>query len=338
MAIQLPTVRQPVVQPASESPLAERPNDRVPALGADVSTAARALVSSGQVEGLTLQEPTTVARGSASTGRRIGVSLDRAIDQGTVIGPGDHGPAVTEMQQRLTAEGFGVQATGRFGLTTAGVLRDFQRANGIQPTGRYGPTTHAAMERAERGTHVETPMVDQNTLNHPRSWAFCGIATTMMVLDANDLPLPANSEQALTDFSSGMYIPGSGTSGAGMAQALRDRGLEAQYTQTGSASDITATLDRGQPVPVGVLSVSGEVIELPNGRSARYDGLRPGDDHQHTFGESGHWLVVDGYEGSADSPSHFTVSDPDSGARLRMSAAEFRAMAGVDGDVWMVEL
>ncbi|MEO0460378.1 MAG: peptidoglycan-binding protein [Myxococcota bacterium] len=311
---------------------------RVDVTDASSSAAARALISAAGVPTLQLDAPQQIARGrgrSRSTGREYNVSLDQAIREGAVLRQGDSGQAVREMQQRLTAEGFGVQATGTFGSTTASVLGDFQRSQGVQPTRQYGPTTHAALERAERGTEIDVPMVDQYTLNHPRDWAFCGIATTMTVLDANDLPVPANNEAALSEFAAPMYIPGQGTFGGGMAQVLRDAGLSsAEFTTTGSIADITSTLDSGQPVPLGVWSAAGEVIEVPNGQSSRYPNLSVGDRHQHTFGPSGHWLVVDGYEGSADNPSHFTVSDPDSGTRLaspRQSSKPWRAATAPSG-------
>ena len=159
----------------------------------------------------------------------------------------------------------------------------------------------------------------------------------MMVLGANDRPLPANTEEALSRFAAGMYITGAGTYGGGMAQRLRDHGLtSAEFTTTGSIGDITSTLRRGQPVPLGVWSLSGTVLELPGGSSTRYPTLTANAQHDRTFGASGHWLVVDGFEGPATAPTHFTVSDPDSGARLRLTSAQLLRAAGQNGGLWMV--
>ena len=49
---------------------------------------------------------------------------------------------------------------------------------------------------------------------------------------------------------------------AGMAQRLRDNGLSnAEYTTTGTLGQIISTLDKGQPVPLGVMHSEGTVVD-----------------------------------------------------------------------------
>lgn len=72
------------------------------------------------------------------------------IRRGAVIDLNDEGEAVTELQKRWTALGYGVKATGTFGPTTSGVLKRFQEDHGVQATGKFGPTTLAMLEKVER--------------------------------------------------------------------------------------------------------------------------------------------------------------------------------------------
>ena len=95
-----------------------------------------------------------------------------------------------------------------------------------------------------------------------------------------------------------------------MAQRLRENGISnAEYTTTGTLSQIISTLDKGQPVPLGVMHSEGTIVELPSGGSSRYPYLRVGDNHYKKFGGSGHWLLVVGYEGDKENPSAFLFND-----------------------------
>ncbi len=73
------------------------------------------------------------------------------VRSGAVIERGQQGASVTKLQQALTAAGFGVQATGQFGPTTEGVVKDFQRARGLTVDGRVGPQTLRALETGASG-------------------------------------------------------------------------------------------------------------------------------------------------------------------------------------------
>jgi hypothetical protein len=184
------------------------------------------------------------------------------------------------------------------------------------------------------------PIVDQHRLNHERNWAFCGIATMLMVLRKNGQNPPAGTRAEVQRLAQGIYHTGSGTSGAGMAERLRGYGLSnAQYTTGGTLSNIVATLQSGQPVPLGVLHSEGTVVSLGSGGSARYPHLKPGASHYKKFGASGHWLAVVGFEGAPEKPKAFFINDPDAGARLRTTPAQLQSMAAANasgGGMWMV--
>ena len=69
----------------------------------------------------------------------------------------DRGPAVTDLQNRLTAAGFSPGAAdGIFGARTEGAVRDYQASRGIQVDGIVGPNTWAQLNGAPA---VETPPV-----------------------------------------------------------------------------------------------------------------------------------------------------------------------------------
>ena len=191
-------------------------------------------------------------------------------------------------------------------------------------------------EKESKGSADVGP-VDQHQMNHERNWAFCGIATMLMVLRANGKNPPSQSRADVQRLAEGIYFTGSGTSGAGMAQRLRDNGISnAEYTTTGTLSQIISTLDKGQPVPLGVMHSEGTIVELPSGGSSRYPYLRVGDNHYKKFGGSGHWLLVVGYEGDKENPSSFLFNDPDVGGKLRTSKDGLASMGVGNGNMWMV--
>ena len=61
---------------------------------------------------------------------------------------GDRGSAVTELQQRLQAIGYDLEADGIFGPVTRRCVKAFQRCSGLTPDGIVGPMTWAALEGA----------------------------------------------------------------------------------------------------------------------------------------------------------------------------------------------
>jgi hypothetical protein len=263
-----------------------------------------------------------------------------ALSAGTIFEQGDRGPAVLEIQRALGMSAGG--QTGVYGPTTAKVVADFQAANGIQANGRVGPQTWAALQQGGKsaggsaGGAPRAPIVDQHALPHPRGGVFCGVATMAMALQGAGKSADLGSRAGVQGLSEGMYIPGSGTSGAGMASNMRKRGLpNATYTTGGSMSGLVASLAKGKTVPMGFDRMSGVVVDLPR-PSTRYPGLREGARHDHTFGPSGHWALVVGFEGDAKNPSAFLIHDPDTGAKLRSSRAELERNAAAQNGLWMV--
>lgn len=79
------------------------------------------------------------------------VSIE-GIRAGEAIGLGAEGPAVEHLQQLLTAAGYPVQITGRFGPTTEGLVKDFQADQGLQVNGKLGPMTLSYLENPLRET------------------------------------------------------------------------------------------------------------------------------------------------------------------------------------------
>ena len=194
----------------------------------------------------------------------------------------------------------------------------------------------AADEAAKARQGKEVPIVDQHELPHDRSWAFCGVATLIMMLRANGISQGSGTAD-LNGLADRVYHTGVGTSGADMAGVLRDRGLkDSTYTTTGSASTLLDSLDGGQPVPFGVMSVDGVVTKLEGGSSQRYSDRRVGDRHSRSFPGSGHWVLVTRYEGKRERPTAFFVNDPDLGGELRCTPAQLDRMGEGSGSFWMV--
>lgn len=196
-----------------------------------------------------------------------------------------------------------------------------------------------AAESSQEGTAAaSTPIVDQHELPHERNWAFCGIATLIGVLRGEGIDVAASDRDDLVQLSQGIYIRGKGTSGAGIAARMRDRGLKADFTTGGTSRELAATVNAGKAVPLGVLSLSGTVVSIEGGSSSEYPHLRPGDAHARKFGSLGHWVTVVGMEGEEEAPRSWLINDPDSGAQLRLTDDQLRVAAGAigGGGIWMI--
>lgn len=263
-------------------------------------------------------------------------ALDRAeleaVRQGKLsLGAQSTGGAVRSVQQKL-----GVEPTGVFGETTKGAVQKFQQERGLSPDGVVGPATLAALEGKNTPAPAagSTPRIDQNALPHERGWAFCGVASALMVRGQQGQS-PALNRSTLDAAARDMYITGQGTSGAGMANYLSKHGIASKYTTTGTTADLVSALQRGRSVPVGVDSFGGNITGM-DGRSARYPGLGVGDRYRHSYGASGHWVVVTGFQGDPANPSGYTVNDPNTGATVQLSRAEFDRHAATRNGLWMV--
>lgn len=261
--------------------------------------------------------------------------LATAVAAGKVFALGDRGPAVTELQELLGLGEGGT--TGTFGLTTEGAVREFQQSHRIEANGKVGPTTLKALKTAK--ATASAPLIDQYRMNHRYKGGFCGIATLLTTLEAMGARpgVDIRNEAQLEQFSRGIYTPGQGSSGAAMAEKMKRFGRQnATFTTTGTIGQLMANLSRGQPVPVGFVSMGGTVVAAPQA-SVRYgSAVAVGKTHVHQFGASGHWATVVGFEGDPKSPSHFIVNDSDTGARLRMSRAEFERHSDARTGIWMI--
>ena len=149
----------------------------------------------------------------------------------------------------------------------------------ISSAGDTWTVANKAAEQAakERQGGLDAPMLDQHEFNHWNSGAFCGLATMIMMLKANGIEQGSGNAD-LNALASQVYIPNRGTSGSAMASVLRDKGLkDSNYVTNGNRSKLIASLDKGQPVPFGVVLCSGTITKLAGGSSQRYSGARVGD-------------------------------------------------------------
>lgn len=189
---------------------------------------------------------------------------------------------------------------------------------------------------AKRASNSET--IEQHRLPTSRGWAYCGIATSMMLLHANGKGNPDQRQAEMNELVSEMYISGSGSSVTEMAKSMRKRGLDkATATTSGTFSQLIQTLDSGQPVPFGIAHVKGTVVKMNQSVSSKYNShLKAGDPYERGFGASGHWVLVVGYEGSPENPTHFIYNDPDLGGQLKSNKADFERMGVGNGQFFQV--
>ena len=187
------------------------------------------------------------------------------------------------------------------------------------------------------GGAMNTPLIDQHALPHWNAGNFCGLATLGMVFEYHGNKVDMSSAAAIDSFKRGIYIPGDGSSGAGMAARMREKGLKgAQFGTGGKASALNKMLAEGKPVPVGVMELEGVIEHIPN-TSERYGArLKKGDRHYKTFPGSGHWVAAVGIEGSPEAPTHYYINDPDTGARLKLTVEQFSRAARDWEGIWMI--
>lgn len=205
-----------------------------------------------------------------------------------------------------------------------------EKANSPPP-----PSTYAV---GKGGQARRTPIIDQHKLNHWNNANFCGIATLIGALIANGKSFSYSSSSDIEALSKGIYIPGEGTIGAGIAMRMREYGIPGStYTREGTLRDMTRTVDAGNPCPIGVMSMSGTVVRFGSaGRSERYPSLRIGSEHNKQYDISGHWTTAVGYDGSPTNPSAIYLNDPDTGARLKLTKSQFLKSAE-DNGIWLIK-
>lgn len=87
------------------------------------------------------------------------------------------------------------------------------------------PPPSLRKHRVSARARQDAPIIDQYELNHSNNGAFCGIATMVMMLHANNLS-QGTSRADLNAMAARVYHPGKGTSGSAMAGVLRERGLK----------------------------------------------------------------------------------------------------------------
>ena len=93
---------------------------------------------------------------------------DAVVDGRRVLGEGDSGEGVLELQRLLRLRGYRVNEHGRFGPSTARAVREFQAASGVLADGVVGRRTARALAPPERtGTAGHTGSTTATPAVHP---------------------------------------------------------------------------------------------------------------------------------------------------------------------------
>ena len=83
---------------------------------------------------------------AASNGYKVEASPVSTVVNGSILKKGSRGPAVKEIQQKLTSLGFNTKGTdGVFGSNTDQAVRQFQKARGLTVDGIVGNSTRNAL-------------------------------------------------------------------------------------------------------------------------------------------------------------------------------------------------
>lgn len=186
-------------------------------------------------------------------------------------------------------------------------------------------------------TAANSETVDQHKLSASRGWAYCGIATSLMMLYANGKGDKNNVSAERDQLVSEMYNSGVGTDVDQMATSMRKRGLKnSTSTRNGTMTQLLDSLDGGQPVPFGITHMKGTIVKINSAGSKNHPYKRVGDRHERGYGSSGHWVLVVGYEGNRDNPSHFLINDPDLGGQVKATRSELETMGVGNGQFFQV--
>lgn len=81
----------------------------------------------------------------ASVTPSVAPSTSTPSASGAIVGRGDSGPAVSELQRQLVAAGASIEVDGDFGPRTEAAVRAFQQQRGLSPDGTVGDATRAAL-------------------------------------------------------------------------------------------------------------------------------------------------------------------------------------------------
>lgn len=253
------------------------------------------------------------------------IEIQQIISGESMEGVKDKSAQAGELIRALMSSGEISQEDGQRALKSAGGY--WSLANKESKSSTNADSSGAA------ATAMNGETVEQYKLPTGRNGAHCGIATSLMLLMANGKGNMGEANQLVSE----MYIYKEGTDVDLMAKSLRKRGLEnAEATRSGTFTQLVATLQKGQPVPFGVTHAAGEVVRMNKSSSSNYAHYRPGDRHYRKFGGSGHWVLVVGFEGSPENPTHFLYNDPDVGGQLRATKSELERMGVSNGNFYQV--
>ena len=90
------------------------------------------------------------------------------------------------------------------------------------------------------------------------------------------------------------------------------------------------------PVPFGVTHCTGEIVKMNTNPSKYFAHKRPGDRYSDDFPGSGHWILVVGFEGSPENPTHFLYNDPHLGGQVRATKSELERMGVGNGQFFQI--
>jgi hypothetical protein len=262
--------------------------------------------------------------------------IQHAISQEALDGVQEKAALIGTLTRGLIGSGHISQESGDRVLQSAGGYwtlankakeEKSQTANGDTPSADKS-TAASALSTAESSETVEQYKLPTN-----RTGAHCGIATSMMLLQANGKGDMADANQLVSE----MYITGKGTDVKYMAESMRKRGLKtAEGTRNGTWGPLMETLEAGQPVPFGIAHSVGDIVKMNKVASTKYSHYKPGDRHYKKFGGAGHWVLVVGFEGSPEKPTHFLFNDPDVGGQLRATKSELENMGVGNGEFFQI--
>jgi hypothetical protein len=231
-----------------------------------------------------------------------------------------------------------IAATGPAGSATAPQVSGPRVAHGRKP---------AKLATTKVLLH-DVPMVNQNTdfawvrgynAQHPPNKQLptgdrlCGVATLRMYywyFDGVDLSEDEQVELINTTYRgefSGEYAPDLLDATLGKRWHIKTG-----FNTRGTLEEIRTAIDERYPVPIGIIqqdSTISAVLNVPEG-----DARTAGEHYRHDRYQTGHWVLVVGYEKKGEETTAIFINDPNTGCRARLNLEQITTTAG--SKIWRV--
>jgi hypothetical protein len=191
----------------------------------------------------------------------------------------------------------------------------------------------------ELARYIPAPIVNQYGYSpEDKNGQLCMPSSLLVMYGAShngNLPIDVNDKNKVMDFAYKTVFIGNQSDGSLVGNMSR-YDVNANFKPNANLTDITAALDQGHVVPVGVQGFPSTLAltQTSNGHPERVGGA--GTIIEGRGAGYSHWVTVVGYTGSKNNPTGFIINDSDTGAQLYMKSQDFSKASIRNNDTYAV--